>query len=115
MRPVEYFYEYAYFRTDNNTPNNRYKNGTYAGRFSVVLGNNTDASGTIRRADSTYGSPNGCTLFQIADDSTQKGDFTHVGVTAQTQMNTRGQTPVRVTSMAQKTHSSNPPPTGTPS
>jgi len=114
VQRFDYFSEYAYFKTDNDTPNNRYKNGTYAGRFSVMLGNNTDLSGTIRRADTDYGSPNGFTLFNIADDSTQKGDFTHVGVTAQSQIARRWQASVRLASMAQNTHYSNPTPSGTP-
>ncbi|HXD72253.1 MAG TPA: TonB-dependent receptor plug domain-containing protein [Vicinamibacterales bacterium] len=111
---LDYFSEYSYFKTDNDTPNNRYRNGTYAGRFSVALGGNTDLSGTIRRADTDYGSPNAFDLFKIADDSTQKGDFTHVGVTAQTQINRRWQSSVRFASMTQNTHSDNPAPTGTP-
>jgi iron complex outermembrane receptor protein/vitamin B12 transporter len=114
VQRFDYFSEYAYFRTDNDTPNNSYKNGTYAGRFSVMLGSNTDFSGTIRRGDSTYGSPNGFTLYQIADDSTQKGDFTNVGVTARTQINTRWQTSVRFASTVQNAHFDNPTPTGTP-
>src|SRR5262249_13061148 len=44
----------------------------------------------------------------------QKGDFTHVGVTSQTQINPRWQTTVRFASMVQNTHSTNPAPTGTP-
>lgn len=114
VQRFDYFSEYGYFRTDNDTPNNKYKIGTYAGRFSVMLGNNTDLSATIRRADSNYGSPNGFTLFQVADDSTQKGDFTHVGVAAQTQINSRWQTSVRFASMVQSTHYDNPTPSGAP-
>jgi iron complex outermembrane receptor protein/vitamin B12 transporter len=111
---ADYFSEYSYFRTDNDVPNNRFTNGTYAGRVGVRLGTNTDLSGTIRRADTDYGSPNAFDLFRIADDSTQKGDFTHVGVTTQTHINQRWQAMVRFASMAQNTHSSNPSPTGTP-
>jgi iron complex outermembrane receptor protein/vitamin B12 transporter len=113
-RRTDYFSEYSYFKTDNDVPNNRFTNGTYAGRFSVALGANTDVSGTIRRADTDYGSPNAFDAFRIADDSTQKADFTHVGVTAQTQINTRWQASVRFASMAQNTHYDNPAPTGTP-
>ena len=51
VRRFDYFSEYAHFRTDNDLPNNRYTNGTYAGRLGVALGANTDLSATIRRAD----------------------------------------------------------------
>jgi iron complex outermembrane receptor protein/vitamin B12 transporter len=111
---ADYFSEYGYFKTDNDVPNNRFTNGTYAGRFGVVLGTSTALSGTIRRADTDYGSPNAFDLFRIADDSTQKGDFTHVGVTSQTQINQRWQATARVASMVQNTHAANPSPTGTP-
>jgi iron complex outermembrane receptor protein/vitamin B12 transporter len=111
---ADYFSEYSYFRTDNDVPNNRFTNGTYAGRFSVMIGANTGLSGTIRRADTDYGSPNAFDVYRVADDSTQKGDFTYVGVTSQTQINRRWQTSVRFASMAQNTHSTNPSPTGTP-
>jgi iron complex outermembrane receptor protein/vitamin B12 transporter len=111
---ADYFSEYSYFKTDNDVPNNRFTNGTYAGRFSVIIGSSTSLSGTIRRADTDYGSPNAFDLFRVADDSTQKDDFTHVGVTSQTQINARWQTTVRFASMAQNTHSTNPAPTGTP-
>jgi len=111
---ADYFSEYAYFKTDNDVPNNRFTNGTYAGRFSVLLGANTALSGTIRRADTDYGSPNAFNLYRVADDSTQKGDFTHVGVTSQTQINPRWQATARFGSMVQNTDSTNPTPTGTP-
>src|SRR5262249_48551146 len=111
---ADYFSEFAYFKTDNDVPNNRFTNGTYAGRFSVMLGSNTDLSGTIRRADTDYGSPNAFDLFRVADDSTQKGDFTQVGVTSQTQISRRWQTSVRFASVVQNTHSANPSPTGKP-
>src|SRR5262249_4517554 len=35
---ADYFSEYSYFKTDNDVPNNRFTNGTYAGRFSVMIG-----------------------------------------------------------------------------
>ncbi len=50
-------------------PNNGYRNGTYAGRFGVAVGNGTNVYGTVRYLDGRYGSPNGFDLFRIADDS----------------------------------------------
>jgi iron complex outermembrane receptor protein/vitamin B12 transporter len=111
---ADYFSEYSYFKTDNDVPNNRFTNGTYAGRFGVMLGATTSLSATVRRADTDYGSPNAFDLYRVADDSTQKGDFTYVGAASQTQINRRWQTSVRFASMVQNTHSANPSPTGTP-
>jgi len=51
IKRVDYFSEYAYFNTDNSTPNNAYRNGTYAGRFGIAVAHGTDLSGTIRRVD----------------------------------------------------------------
>ena len=63
VKRLDYFSEYAHFNTDNSTPNNGYRNGTYAGRFGVALGRGTDLSGTVRRVDARYGSPNGFDLL----------------------------------------------------
>ena len=109
----DYFANYGYFRTDNDVPNNKYNIGTFAGRFSAALGHGTDLSGTIRRADTDYGSPNSTLFFGISDDSQQKGDFTYGAVTAQSQINDRWQSTIRFGSMAQNTHYLNPTPTGT--
>ncbi|HEY6613979.1 MAG TPA: TonB-dependent receptor plug domain-containing protein, partial [Vicinamibacterales bacterium] len=38
----DYFSQYSYYTTDNDTPNNGYRNGTYAGRFGVAAGNGTN-------------------------------------------------------------------------
>jgi len=110
----DYFSEYTYFTTDNDVPNNGFTNGTYAGRFSVALGRGTDLSGTIRRADTRYGNPNGILFYGIPDDSKQQGDFTYGAVTARSQLSERWQSTVRFASMAQNTHYTNPSPTGTP-
>jgi len=108
----DYFSEYAHFRTDNDLPNNAFRNGTYAGRFGAALGANTDLSVTIRRADARYESPNAFTFFQVPDDSTQQDDFTLVGVTAQSQITDRLQSTIRFASMNQNTLYENPAPTG---
>jgi vitamin B12 transporter len=110
----DYFSAYSYFKSDNDTPNNKYKNGTYAGRFSAVLGHGTDLTGTIRRADTKYGSPNAFDFYAIADDSQQNGAFTYGAVAAQSQINDHWQSTIRFASMAQNTEFSNPSPTGTP-
>ena len=69
----DYFSDYSYFTTDNDVPNNEFTNRTYAGRFGVALGHGTDLSGTIRRADTKYGSPNAILFYAVPDDSKQTG------------------------------------------
>ena len=65
---LDYFSEYSRFTTDNSTPNNGYRNGTFAGRLGVAVGHGTDLSGTIRRVDTRYGSPNGFDLYSAGPD-----------------------------------------------
>ena len=89
VKRVDYFSEYSYFTTDNRVPNNRYRNGTYAGRFGVMLGTNTDLSATLRHIDGEFGSPNGFALYGIADDSTSDAELLYGGVRAQSQWNDR--------------------------
>ena len=101
MKRFDYFSEYSYFTTDNKVPNNGYRNNTYAGRFGVVLGNNTDLSATLRAIDGTFGSPNGFALYGIADDSTSDTELLYGGVRAQSQWTDRLQTTIRYGSMGQ--------------
>ena len=82
VKRVDYFSDYSYFDTDNEVPNNGYRNHTYAGRFGVALGGGTDLSGTLRHIDTRYGSPNGFNLYRVADDSRQKNRLTFGSVTA---------------------------------
>jgi iron complex outermembrane receptor protein/vitamin B12 transporter len=110
----DYFADYSYFTTNNDVPNNEYHIGTFAGRFSAALGHGTDLSGTIRRADTTYGAPNAILFYGIPDDSVNKGDFTYASVTAQSQISDRWQSQIRFGSMVQNSHDTNPAPTGTP-
>jgi vitamin B12 transporter len=112
FKRFDYFSDYSHFRTDNNLPNNKYRNGTYAGRFGVALGKSTDVSATVRRIDTNYGSPNAFDYYGIADDSTHKQDITFVGVAAQSQIAPRLQTIVRFASINQNLHDENPTPTG---
>jgi iron complex outermembrane receptor protein/vitamin B12 transporter len=112
VKRVDYFSQYSYFTTDNEVPNNRYRNGTYAGRFGVTLGGGTDLSGTVRHIVGKYGSPNGILHYGIADDSSSEADLTYAGVTARSQWSDRWQSTVRFGSTGQTTHYLNPAPTG---
>ncbi len=112
VQRFDYFSEYAYFNTDNSTPNNGYRNGTYAGRFGVAIGHGTDLSGTIRRVDTRYGSPNGFDLYGIADDSLQKNAINYASINAESQHSGRWQSTVRFGNADFRSNYTNPTPTG---
>src|SRR5436190_14546050 len=114
VKRFDYFSEYAYFNTDNSTPNNGYRNGTYAGRFGVAVGHATDLSGTIRRVDTRFGSPNAFDLFGIADDSSQKSAINYASITAESQHTDRWQSTVRFGNTDFRSTYTNPSPTGQP-
>ena len=76
-------------------PNNGYRNGTYAGRFGVAVGNGTNVYGTVRYLDGRVGNPNGFDLYRIADDSVSDTNQTFVSVAADSQISPRWQTTVR--------------------
>ena len=95
VRRFDYFSQYSYFNTDNNVPNNEYRNNSYVGRFGVALGRGTDVSGSLRRIASKYESPNGIRLFGVADDSFQDKDQTYVSLSARSQWSDRWQSSVR--------------------
>ncbi|MBI2185713.1 MAG: TonB-dependent receptor [Acidobacteria bacterium] len=108
----DYYSLYSRFQTDNDVPNNAYRNGTYAGRFGAALGGNTDLSGTIRRTDTRFESPNALHLYGVPDDSAQGANFTYASVTAQSQMIEAWQATVRFGALDQSLHYANPTPTG---
>ncbi|MGE3178437.1 MAG: TonB-dependent receptor plug domain-containing protein [Vicinamibacterales bacterium] len=108
----DYFSEYSYFTTDNNIRNNQYQNGTYAGRFGLALGGNTDLSGTVRHIKGTYGTPNAILFYGLPDDASSKSNLTYVGVTARTQWTDRWQSTLQFGSTGQTSNYVNPTPTG---
>jgi len=114
VRRYDYFSQYSYFTTDNHTPNSGYNRSTYAGRFGVAVGAGTNVSGTMRWLDGEFGSANGFSLYQIADDSTSESDQLYATITADSQHTDRWQSTVRFGSAGQTTHYINPTPTGTP-
>ena len=111
---VDYFADFSHFNTDNNVPNNAYRNNTFASRFGWALGRGTDLSVTARHMSSSFGSPNGIELYGIADDSSLTANATYVSASLQSQMTNRWQTTVRFASMDQGYHTINPSPTGQP-
>ena len=109
---IDYFSEYSYFTSDNDVPNNRYRNHTYAARVGLALGGGTDLSGTFRRIDGKRGAPNGFSLYGIADDASSGSERTYAGVAAQSQWTGRWQSTVRFGSTGQTSSFVNPTPTG---
>jgi iron complex outermembrane receptor protein/vitamin B12 transporter len=107
-RRFNFYSSYGRYETDNDVANNDYSNGTYAGRFGVSLGSSTDISGTIRRTDTESGSPNGITLFGIADDGRSKTKLTYGSVSANSMLTNRWQSTVRFGVTDQRTFFVNP-------
>ena len=114
VRRYDYFSQYAYYTTDNNTPNSGYNRSTYAGRFGVAVGSGTNVSGTLRWLDGEFGSANGFSLYRIADDSTSESDQLYATIAADSQHTDRWQSTVRFGSAGQTFHYINPTPSGTP-
>ena len=95
VRRFNYYSAYRWYETDNDVPNNDFRNSTYAGRFGVALGSNTDISATVRRTDAEAGSPNAFTLFGISDDGRSTNGSTYGTVSADSLLADRWQTSVR--------------------
>lgn len=109
-----YFLSAGHFKTDNDTPNAKYRNNTMATRLGGRVGR-TDVSGTVRWFDSNAGSPNAILNYGIADDSTADSSATTASVAASTQWTDRWQTVVRFGALTTDDTFTNPSPTGTPS
>ena len=109
---VDYFSEYSYFTTDNDVPNNRYRNHTSATRVGLALGGSTDLSGTFRQIDGKTGSPNGFSLYGVSDDSSSASQLTYAGIAARSQWTDRWQSTVRFGSTGRTSSFVNPTPTG---
>jgi iron complex outermembrane receptor protein/vitamin B12 transporter len=112
VKRFNYYSSYRRYETDNDVPNNSFNNGTYAGRFGVALGSQTDLSGTIRRTDTDVGLPNGFSLYRVADDASSTNKLTYVSLAANSQITNRWQTAVRFGSTDQSSFYLNPTPSG---
>lgn len=113
VRRYDYFSQYSYFTTDNNTPNSGYNRSTYAGRFGVAVGGGTNVSGTMRWIDGRIGVANAFSLFQVADDSRRDSDQLYGTITADSQITNRWQSTIRFGSAGVTSHYVNPSPSGT--
>ncbi len=114
VQRVDYFSQYEYETTDNDTPRSAFSRGTYAGRFGVAVGGGTLLSATVRRLGTDLGDAGGFLLFNLANDSTSEARQTYVSVTADTQMSPRWQATLRFGSADQTSAFTNPAPTGEP-
>jgi iron complex outermembrane receptor protein/vitamin B12 transporter len=108
----DYFGAFSHLQTDNSVPNNAYHNNTFASRFGVILGSNTNLSGTVRHIDTTFGSPNAFDYFGVADDSSQTRKTTYASVAAESQWTNRWSSTARFSVADQQYHLVNPAPTG---
>jgi len=105
---VDYFSEFSRLDTNNDLPNNQYRNKTYAGRFGIAVGHNTDVSATARWIDKYYESPNAAGLYGVPDDAFQTSRLRLVGFGSQTQISDRWQVSARVGLSDQRAHFVNP-------
>ena len=112
VKRFDYFGDFSRLRTDNRVPNNAYRNDTFASRAGVMLGSNTNVSGTVRWIDTRYGSPGTFDFYGIADDSFQTRRTTYATIAAQSQLTSRWQSAIRFGVADQTYHSENPAPTG---
>ena len=112
VQRFDYFSDFSRFDTDNEVPNNHFRNNTYAGRFGAALGRSTDLSGTVRLLSTKYGVPNAIESYGIADDSWQTTDQAFVSVNANSQITDRWSTSVRFGWMDRDYYNVNPTPTG---
>lgn len=109
---VDYFAGYSHFKTDNDVPNNDYRNDTFASRVGLTVRSNTQVTGTFRWIDSDAGSPYATLFFGIPDDSRLTKTTTYTAVSAQTQITDRWQSTIRFGVSDQAYHSVNPSPSG---
>jgi len=108
----DYFVAASRFDTDNELPNNAFRNTTGVGRFGVFLGSATDLSVTLRRIDTHYGSPGAMLFYGIPDDSSQVNKLRFASVNARTQVTKRLQTDIQFGSLDRAIRFNNPTPTG---
>jgi len=112
VKRFDYFAAFSHLQTENNVPNNDYRNNTFATRLGVVAGSSTSLSGTVRRIGSSLGSPNAFSYYGIADDSSQERTTTYTSIAAQSLWSPRWTSTLRFSVVDQDYHYVNPSPTG---
>jgi vitamin B12 transporter len=109
---VDYFSEFARFGTQNDIPNNAYRNNTFTGRVGWMANHSSALSATVRRMTTGQGVPNAYDFYGIADDSSQTSRNTYIGVVAESQTTDRWRNIVRLALSDVNYHFVNPTPTG---
>jgi vitamin B12 transporter len=109
---LDYFSEFGRFDTQNDVPNNAYRNNTFNGRVGWVATHSTLLSATVRRTATAQGVPNAYNFYGIADDSSQTNRNTYIGVAAESQSTNRWRNTLRFVSSDLNYHFINPSPTG---
>ncbi len=105
---MDYFFDFAHFKTDNDLPNNGYQNGTFASRIGYALGSRTDLNVTVRRTRSSFQSPNGFSFFGTPDDTFNINRYTFVIASAQSQWTEKWRSVIRAGSTVHKFNFLNP-------
>ena len=109
---MDYFAAVSRFNTDNALPNNAYRNTTAVARLGALVGSVTDLSVTLRRVNTSYGSPGTVSFHGVADDSLQTNALTFAGVRAISHVTDRLQTDVQFGSLDRAITFDNPTATG---
>jgi vitamin B12 transporter len=112
VKRFDYFGAFSHLQTENDVPNNDYRNNTFATRLGVIVGSGTSVSGTVRRIGTSTGSPNAFNYYGIADDSAQDRTITYTSIAAQSLWSPRWTSTVRLSIADQDYHYVNPSPTG---
>ena len=78
----DYFLNGSVYDTNNNLPNNKYRNESFVSRVGLLVGNSTDISATLRRTETRFESPNGILYYGIPDNTISSAKRTYVTVSA---------------------------------
>ena len=113
VQRFDYYATYSQLQTDNDVPNNDYRNRTFATRLGARVAPNTDVSGTVRWIDTEYGSPNAILFFGVPDDSRQTRQTVYASIGLQSQLASRWQSTLRFGVTDQDYNNTNAAPTGT--
>ena len=107
----DYFVDASRYDTDNDVPNNEYRNDTLVSRVGFFLGSTTNIGATLRRVETRFGSPNGIHFYGIPDDSTSRARFTYSTVRSVSDID-RVRTTFQYSYTEQDALYTNPTPTG---
>ena len=111
---LDYFSEFSRFETRGSLPNDYFHNATVSANFGYQFNSTTSIRATIRHAATGLGSPNGITLFGIADNSFQTNRNTYAGATVQNQTTVRWHNSLQFAFAQFGSIFENPSPTGEP-